>query len=343
MASMRDVADKAGVSVSTVSVVLNNKKKVSEELRQRIFQAMDDLDYKLPTNVRARRSSKTIAIIIPFVSSLFFTHLLAGVTDVARSRGFDIIIKISGYDFKEEKTMVESILRENIVGLIIDSVCPIDLAEEYFGQMERIFKRTGVPVVYVERNLSQYNFKSIYVDNVKSAYTITRHLLEAGHRQIAHITGNLSSPQTIERIEGYRQALSEFGIEPNDDLIVVGDYSPITGYIRTKELISNNLKMTAIFGANDQTAIGAMKAIKAAGYSIPDDIAVVGFDNLSITTMIEPSLTTMSVPAYQMGREAVLAIAQRDFQRDSIELPCKLLVRRSSSNTSATEWDITGW
>lgn len=341
MASMREVAKKAEVSLSTVSVVLNQgEKRVSPILRERVLQAAKDLGYRIPVK---KRKNKTIAVLIPHVASLFFTHILSGITDIAREEGYDLLVKISGYNFNDERAMTESILKEDICGLIIDTVCPIDTIDSYFPAMVDKFSERNIPLVVIEQNLSKYNCSSIFVDNYKGAYNITRHLAQMGHKKIAHITGIPSSPLMKQRLKGYKDALKDFNIAFDSELVKGGDYTPVTGFIKAKELVQRNMGITAIFGANDQTAIGVIKALKSEGYSIPDDIAVAGFDNLSITTMIEPSLTTMSVPAYQMGIQAVKCIIEVGKTSQIVELPCKLLVRKSTSSADNVEWDITGW
>lgn len=345
MPGMRDVAKLAGVSVSTVSIVLNNSEKfVSEEHKQKVWAAVEKLGYKLPP--KKLFSQKTIAVVLPIVTSSFFSNLLNGIEGTISQDKNLMLYYNSNNNFEKERACLKTLRKQSLAGIIVDSICPSDKEAEYLEWMKTEFIDNGIPVVLLERKIDSRDFYSIYIDNFQSAYVATRHLIEKGHKLIAHISGNDLMLHTYERMEGYKKALFDAGLPFDPELIQKGDFTPFSGYTAMKQLLDIRTDFTAFFSANDQMAIGAIKAIKAFGKRVPENIAVVGFDNLSVSSLIEPALSTINVPTYQMGRMAakiLLDASERKVCEHVNMLRTNLIVRRSSDKFAGNEWELTGW
>ncbi len=345
MAGMRDVAKLAGVSLSTVSVVLNDTGKyVSEEQRKKVYAAAEALEYRLPP--KKRFSHKTIAVILPVITSSFFSNLLNGIEETISPDKSLLLYYNSNYNFEKEKECLLILKKQSLAGIILNSICPSDAEKEYFVWLKEEFIEKGIPIVLLERKVVSEDFYCIYINNFESAYAATRHLIESGHKKIGHISGNDKMLHTYERYEGYKKALADAGIPFDPELVQKGDFTPFSGYTAAKKLLNIRMDFTALFSANDQMAIGAMKAVKGFGKKIPDDIAVAGFDNLSVSSLVEPALTTINVPAFQMGRlsgKLVLNASDGEQCERMNLLETNLIVRRSSKASANNEWELTGW
>lgn len=345
MAGMRAVAKLAGVSLSTVSVVLGNGSKyVSEENRKAVLEAAAQLGYQLPE--KRRTALKALAITLPNTTSSFFVDVFNGFGEVTAQEGLLMLMYNTNYDFDRELAYIKSLKKQDITGLVLGSVCPREREEEYFAWLNREFSQKGVPVVVIETRQDREGIFNICVDNYKSAYMAVKYLINSGHTRIAHIMGSRKMKFTDDRLAGYRQALEDSGLEFDPELVAEGDYTPFSGYNAMRQLLMRGAEFSALFAGNDQMAIGAMKAAKAQGREIPGDIAVVGFDNLSVSSLIEPALTSVNVPCYQMGRLAASLIrdtlAGKECERLHL-LETNLIIRRSSCEGATNEWDLTGW
>jgi LacI family transcriptional regulator/LacI family repressor for deo operon, udp, cdd, tsx, nupC, and nupG len=343
MAGMREVAKKAGVSVSTVSAVLSNSGKyVEEQSRQRVLDAVAALNYSKP--VRAT-DPQSVAVIFPIISSSFFSNVLLGIEDIILPEGKLIIYYDTNYLFEREIKCLTNLRKSKVSGIILDTMCPPEKEKEYLKWLKEEFISNGIPVVILERKIESDDFYSIYVNNIKAAFTATKHLYQNGHSKIAHILGNEKMVNSMERKTGYLQFLHSAGLPINQDLIEQGDYSPMSGYTAMKRLLDKGIQFTALFSANDQMAIGAIKALRAYGRRVPEDVAIVGFDNLSISSLITPALTTMHVPTFQMGRTAgqILLIHSSKIPLPKrTELEANLIIRRSSELGASDEWELIG-
>jgi len=345
MAGMREVAKLAGVSLSTVSVVLNHSNKfVSEEHKKSVLKAAEQLGYKLPP--KKRYTKKTIAVILPVVTSSFFSNVFNGIENTISQNRNLLLYYNSNYSFDKEKACITTLRKQSLAGIILNSICPMDQEKEYMEWLKSEFIDNGIPVVLLERKIESKDFYSVYINNYESAYAATWHLIEKGHKKIAHISGNDLMLHTCERQQGYRKALEEAGLFYDTELIQKGDFTPFSGYAAMKALLDIRTDFSGLFSANDQMAIGAIKAVKGMGKRVPDDIAVAGFDNLSVSSLIEPALTTINVPTFQMGRLAakiVLDVSEGLECRHCNQLQTNLIVRRSSDKWATNEWELTGW
>lgn len=344
MSGMRDVANLAGVSLSTVSVVLSDSGKyVSPEIAEKVRQAAAALDYKLPFTKRFVQNA--VAVLFPQITSSYFSNVLTGIDEVASESNSMILYYNSNLKFEREKECVSILKKQKITGLVLDSACPQELEAQYLDYLREEFVARNVPVVFLGRRVSDPDFYCVYVDNYKSAYEEAEYLIGRDCKRIAYLVGDRNFPYSLERYQGYLDALRDHQIEIDESIIIQGDYSALSGYVAMASLLSRGDSFDALLSANDHMAIGAIKAIKAHGLRIPQDIAVVGFDNLSISSMIEPALTTMRPPALQMGRMAARLACSADRQSFAREnkFDVKLVIRKSSDETCSSEWELTGW
>lgn len=344
MSGMRDVANLAGVSLSTVSVVLSDSGKyVSPEVVKKVQEAAAALGYKVPFSKRFVQNA--VAVLFPQITSSYFSNVLTGIDEVASESNSMILYYNSNLNFDREKKCVSILKKQKISGLVLDSACPQELEQQYLDYLREEFIARNVPVVFLGRRITDPDFYCVYVDNYKSSYEETEYLIGRGCKKIAYLIGKSKFSHAIERYQGYLDALRDHQIEIDESIIIQGDYSALSGYVAMASLLSRGDSFDALLSANDHMAIGAIKAIKAHGLRIPQDIAVVGFDNLSISSMIEPALTTMRPPALQMGRMAARLACSADRQSFAREnkFDVKLVIRKSSDETCTSEWELTGW
>ena len=349
MAGIKDVAKKAGVSISTVSNVINGTKYVSDELKQRINRIIAELNYEVDPVARSLKSKRTmsIGVIITNINRVFFPQVIKGIQDAAAKSGYSITFCNTDDSFETEKRFVQMLENSRMDGIIIDSVA--DMAEaEYFKSLSSLGNaKKRIPVVSLERKIEEYGIDSVLVDNIKGGRMAAGHLAECGCSRMVHIAGPLNSCMVQDRMRGFKEELLRRGLAGHKQRVVEGDFSPLSGYQAIKELMLGGEKFDGIFAANDQMAIGAMKAIKEHVGRIPEDVRVVGFDNTFIASIVEPSLTTVNVPKYRLGTTAVEMLIKRMEQEDgaacSAELPVDLVIRRSTDLKGEKDWDLYGW
>lgn len=342
MGGMRDVAKIAGVSLSTVSLALNGNKYVSSDVMERVEKAAKETGYKIPQS----KNKKTIAVILPVITSAFFSNVLNGIENTVTEKGHTVLFGNSSFDFNKELQIIKTVKKQALCGLIIDTACPVGKENGYFQMLKKEFVDRRIPVAFLERHIESDDFFSINIDHYKNAYMATEHLIKQNHTCIAHISGYPDNLVTIQRINGYGEALENHNIPFDEDLVGEGDFSPNSGYLAMKKLMAKRSDFTAVFSANDQMAVGAVKAIKSHGKSTPGDIAVIGIDNIGISSLITPALSTVNVPTYQLGYMAAKVILDT---RAGLEcekkhrLESNLLIRQSTNPYANSEWELFGW
>lgn len=319
--TIRDVAARAGVSVATVSRVLNGKELVREATSAQVLEAARTLRY-VP-NLAARslsiRRSQTIGIVLPEMHGEFFSEVIRGIDLAARHSGYHLLVSGSHSDAAEMVEVVEA-MRGRVDGLVV--MAPDVAVDELSDQL---------PLVLLNSNDQRH--AAITVDNFGGARAMMRHLASLDHKRIAFITGPAQNADARERLRGYRQSMRGTDARPIE---VRGDFSEASGFAAAREIAKMNPRPTAIFAANDSMAIGALGALSEAGLRVPQDISVVGFDDIPIACYVTPQLTTIGVDIAELGRRAfavlIEAIAQpqkRERRRERITTT--LVVRRSSA------------
>ena len=349
MASIKDVAEKAGVSISTVSNVINGTKYVSDELKYKINKVIKELEYEVNPVARSLKSKKTmtIGVVITNINRIFFPQVIKGIQDGAAKYGYSLTFFNTNDKFEDEKRFVQMLESNWVDGIILDSVADIK-NEDYFKNISLLGNiKKRIPVVSLERRVDNYGIDSVVINNYKGGSMAARHLLDCNCKKFVHFTGPLTSSIAQDRLNGYMDELKKEGLDTSDVRIAEGDYSPLSGYHAMKQLLLDGIDIDGVFAANDQMAIGAIKAILESGLRIPEDVKVVGFDNTFVASIVEPSLTTINVPKYKMGKEAIDTLMNRIEQNpDSqsvIEMPINLIVRQSTDLKGDKNWDLYGW
>jgi DNA-binding LacI/PurR family transcriptional regulator len=330
MASMNDVAKRAGVSIATVSRVLNNNNSVKEATRVKILKAIKDLKYQ-PSRVAKRLRSKSISsnllgILIPDIQNPFYVDVLRGIEDVAYNNNYAIIMCNFGQDEKKEKLYLEILQSEGIDGLI---AAP---AREDDPQLKKMLN-DGLPVVCVDRGLKDIDVDIVMVNNVEAAYKAVDYLIKTGYKRIAYISGLQTIPSSRLREKGYREALAANDLPFDQTLVKYGDSKHESGIKLCEELLNMPNPPDAIFTGNNLITLGALETIHKKKLAIPKDIAIIGFDDMYWSNSLNPPLTAVRQPAYEIGKRAGELLIQRinDPKRSCIQmiLNAELMVRSS--------------
>lgn len=341
MANIKDVAKEAGVGIATVSRVINGNKNVSPELKARVERAIARLGYSANQIARGLKMSETknIAVIITSISRIFFTDILEGISQIANEHGYEITISESKDSFARERKLVCSYAAQWVDGIILSS-CACAQEEGYGEYVESLsrFQKKGrpIPVIALEYPSENPSVDAVIVDHRLAAYRATKHLLRQGKRKILHIAIPEKSYMGRCRREGYERALVESGIAPREEHILRGDYTSHAGYCLTMEALERGLHFDGIFAANDQMAVGAVKALLEKGVSIPQEVAVIGNDDVFVSSVITPSLSSVHIPRLQMGRSAMellhatLTGTRQQKERQIIKLPTQIVARQST-------------
>ena len=327
-----DVARRAGVSQAMVSYVINNSDvTITDETRQRILSAMDDLGYVPNIIARRLRTSKTytIASIIPDITNPFYPAFERGIQDTVNQYGYDLVMYNTDGHLERERKCIETLLQGRVDGVVgvffhVRSRDLVPLIEQQ------------IPIVRLEargKPPSEMALDNIYIDNVAASESAVAFLIRKGHRRIAMLTSYEGPARYRER--GYRQALETFHIPFEEALLSPGDFSEDGGYHAMSNLLRRGILPTAVFAADDLMAMGAILAIREAGLSIPDDIAVMGFDDIPTAKLVFPSLTTVAQYQRNVGRRAAEMVMERLTQEvpptgRSVEMPFQIIERQST-------------
>ncbi|MBT9170163.1 MAG: Catabolite control protein A [Actinobacteria bacterium] len=306
MPTIIDVAKRAGVSKSTVSKILTDKPYVSHETREKVMKAIAELGYRPNAIARSlvRNVTKTIGLIISDITNPFFPEIVRGIEDKASEMGYNIFICNSDAKVEREEAYLELLLEKRVDGIIFTSARITDtrIAD---------LRRHNFPFILVSRTLPDVQTDYVVVDNRAGAYLAVEHLISLGHQRIAHITGPKDASGALDRLWGYQKAMADHGLKTDAELVKEGDFREQGGYLATKELLSLSSAPTAIFAANDFIAIGALQAINEAGLEVPEDISLVGFDNIHLAGLTRINLTTINQPRYKMGLMATEVLIER--------------------------------
>jgi LacI family transcriptional regulator len=332
--TIRDVAAKAGCSVSTVSLVINNSGYTSEATKTKVLAAIQELGYH-PTRSAKGLASKTSGNIGFILSDdhfsqveQFYTKVFLGTEFEARKHSYYVLLTTVGKKFKDNGSIPRFLLERNVDGVIIAGKIDEKLVE--------FIDNLGVPIVLVDYELPRKRISSVLIDNRKGARLAVLHLVERGHKKIAFIGGDLKHPSIADRFTAYEEALVENGITPDESLIVTDekDTRVHNGDIATERLFKRGGNPSGIFAANDAMAIGCMQRIRQCGKSIPRDIAIVGFDDIEMSSHVEPRLTTIRVFKEDMGSLAVKRLVDVVKSKTgavvTTHVPVELVIRAST-------------
>lgn len=333
--TMRDVAKLADVSQSTVSRVLSGATEpiqIGDETRQRVLEAVKELRYQPNLHAGSLRGQRTrmIAIMIADITNSFYHPLIRGVQDVAKLHRYDVMIANSDHTADSEKLFVESVMRRPVDGIVM---VPYHLHDDDLGEL---IDRTGAVVAAVGQHLHHPQVDIVYGDDEQATYDVVTWLHQVkGHSHMGFIGVTQRFPVGTRRRQGFEQALQSAGLSLHAGYEQLGDWSPESGYSAMQQLLTLPVPPTAVFVCNDMMAIGAMQAVKQSGLCIPEDISVVGFDDIPAASWVSPTLSTVAQYPGEMGTHMAKAIFERihgDYNGPSrrIEVPCRLVEREST-------------
>lgn len=330
--NIKQVAELAGVSTATVSRALQQPSKVREETRRKVLAAVEKANF-VP-NAQARifrqRLTRTIILLVRDIGNPFYLEIYKGIEEAAGEAGYKVLMGDARNDETRVAAHIDLVRQKHADGII--------LMTGRFPQELRARPSHLPPVVVASETIPGLDLPTVKVDNVAASRAAVRHLIEAGHREIAHLAGPLPESLGSERLEGYRQALSEAGIEDRPERVAEGDYSIEAGREGVRRLIAGGASFTAIFAASDQMAIGAIAELRLNGLSVPGDVSVIGFDDIIFANAFEPPLTTVRQPRLEMGRAAMALMVDCLNGRPPahpVELPTELVIRGSVAPRAA--------
>ncbi len=334
-ATMKDVARLAGVSSMTVSRVINGSERVSPQTRQRVEQAIADLGY-VPSRVARgliRQKTHTLALIVPDVTNPFFTLIVRGAEDVARRADYRMLLCDTRADLTIEREAIEEMIAHRVEGIAIAPVS--DRSRSHLRRLARY----GVPFVLIDRTVPGVDCDVVVGDSAGGARRLVEHLLELGHRRVGFIVESDEVSTARDRREGYEQALRAAGLAVDPGLIVRSTVDPGGGFDGMRRLLELEQPPTAVFTVNNLVALGAIEAVRAQGLEVPDDVALVCFDDIEYASRLYPFLTVMAQPAETIGALGTQLLLERvegrarDHNR-VVVLPAQFLVRRSCGAVS---------
>lgn len=318
--TINDIAKALNVSKSTVSRALRDAHDVNPETKEKVRAFAEKNDYRpdfVAKSLRSR-STKTIGVIIPAYNIPFYSIAICGIQDYAMKMGYNVMICHSNEQYETEIKNVEALLNANVEGIII-SVARNTEKNEHIRKL----KRKGIPLVLFNRVIENFKASKVVVNDYYGALNMVNYLIKTGCRKIAHISGPNNLLLSNNRRDGYCDALKNAGIEVNEKLIAEGDFTMDIGISCTEKLLAENEGIDAIFAVCDAVAFGAMKVLKKRGIKIPDEISVAGFTNEPMAELVEPALTTVKQPIYEIGETAAKLLFA---QLNDPELPAELCV-----------------
>lgn len=328
-----DIAKDLGISPATVSRALNNHSSVNEKTKQRIVDAADKMGYRSNTfasNLRTQRTN-AIGVIVPRLNSPFQSSVIAGMEKVANEAGYNLIISQSMESAQKEVTNAKTMFNSRIDGLLIS----LAYETENIDHLKPFFSK-NIPLLFFDRVAEHKQCIGIVIDNIQAAYKATTHMIEQGCKNIIHITGNLNRNVYSDRLKGYKYALMDHNLPYNETFVIISKLSEEAGIEAAEQILKMNPLPDGLFVSNDTCAVSCIKTLKQGGVSIPQDMAVVGFNNDPISRVIEPNLTTVNYPAFEMGEVAVRNLINHldgvsdILSTNTITLRSELIIRESS-------------
>ncbi|MCG8571331.1 MAG: LacI family transcriptional regulator [Spirochaetes bacterium] len=330
MANIREVAKLAGVSVATVSRVLNHPERVSDKTRKKIDKIIEQIGFS--PNVFARglnfNRSNTIALIIPDIKNPVYTEIARGVENIAHKKGYNLLLCNTEKDLKKERRYVKMLIDKKIDGVILaHTVLPPEEVKEITNE--------NVKLLLFGFNIINENISSVYSNFKEGAKLAINHLINLGYKNIAYIAGSENHSENRDKTQGFLEAMKEHNIPVHSKHIVQGNDDIDSGYLAALRLSKSEILPDAVFASNDLMAIGAISALKNEGLRVPEDVAIIGYDNIDMADLVEPKLTTVAWPVYKMGVIATRILLEEIESTDeenmaqNIFLHPKLKIRKS--------------
>ena len=329
-ATIYDVASEAGVSMATVSRVVNGNPNVKPSTRKKVLDAIERLGYRPNAVARGLASKKTttVGVIIPDISNIFFSELARGIEDIATMYKYNIILCDSDQNKEKELHLFNTLLEKQVDGIVFMGG---RISNEHIEE----FKNAPIPVVLAATVDEQGETPSVNIDYKKAVHDVIEHLAEKGHKRIAMVSGPLTDPINGHyKFEGYRQALEESDLHFEDHYVAVGNDSYDSGIEAMQSFMAADEKPTAIFVGSDEMALGVIHAAQDAGYQVPEDFEVISFNNTRLALMVRPTLTTVVQPMYDIGAVSMRLLTKymssEDVDDHAVVLPHRIEFRNST-------------
>jgi LacI family transcriptional regulator len=333
--TIKDIARELGISPSTVSRALKDHPDISTETKKAVNALSEKLNYQpniVALNLRQKKTN-TIGVIIPEIVHFFFSTVISGIEDIAYQAGYNVILAQSNESYQREVTDMKALFNSRVDGMLLS----LSRETTNFDHIESIISK-GVPIVFFDRMYNSPSSSKVVVDDYAGAKEAVLHMIDQGCKRIAHMVASPNLMISADRLRGYEDALKERNIKVSKELILD---CPSGGFEEAKKVATKALELSsppdAIFASNDPMAMGVMMAIKEKGLKIPQDVAVVGFSNWFFGELMEPSLTTVDQPGFEMGQEAARMLIKQIEMKDKAEpvletkiLKTKLVIRNSS-------------
>lgn len=328
--TIEDVARVAGVSRQTVSRAMNDKDEISPATKEKVLAAIEKLGYRpnrLAQGMVTQRTG-TVGLVVPDITNLFFPEVARGVQDAGRLHDYNVLLCNTDDDPREEMKTLRSLAAQRVDGIIMISSCA-DAAEL------ASFIESYAPLVILNRRIEHPHVSSIMVDNMRGGFLATEHLISLGRRTVGMIASKAYKHSRMRRVEGYRQALLHYSLTPDDNLIVGGDATLKGGYDAMRQLAAQAQEVTAVFAYNDLIGLGAIRACHDLGKRVPADVAVIGFDDIGMAAMSNPSLSSIRIDKYDLGRRAMQRLLDMldnpGIAYDTVYLDVELVPRESTT------------
>lgn len=331
--TLSDIAKELNISASTVSRALNNHPDVNQSTKDLVKNLAHEMGFVPNPIARSLRknSTSTIGVIVPEIKHDFFSSAISGIEEIAYRSGYTIIVCQSNESYERECINTKALINHRVAGMIV-SISQSTQNSDHFNE---IIKR-GIPLIFFDRVCKDVNAHKVIIDDRKSAYNAVKYLTESGYKRIAHFAGPASLDICSLRKNGYMDACNEAGLDLGESLIFYGGLHENDGYSSMEKILDNKIEIDAIFAVNDPVAVGAFQKIKEAGLKIPGDIGIVGFSNNIITNLVDPPLTTINQPSFNMGKRAAEMLLERINNPGQIIEPrtevleAELIIRKST-------------
>nr|WP_321355193.1 LacI family DNA-binding transcriptional regulator [uncultured Draconibacterium sp.] len=333
--TIHDIAKKLNISASTVSRALKDNPLISEATRKKIKKAAIEMGYRpnvMAANLRTRRTN-TIGVIVPLINRHFFSSVISGIEDVAYKQGFAVTISQSNDNLEKESTIAHTFFSNRVDGLILS----IGMETQSYDHL-KLFSERNIPLVFFDRIVDEIPAHKIVIDDFGGAYRATQHLIEQGRKKVAHIGGPLNLQIYAKREAGYRQAISDAGLQINENQILHNSLTRKDGLNAIKRILKTNEIPDAIFCANDTTALSAIIYLNEVGIKVPEEIAIVGFSNEPFSELVTPSISTIKQPGFEMGQKAAELLIKQISSKakpktyETIIMETELIIRNSSQS-----------
>ena len=329
--TLKDLAKALNLSVSTVSRALRNHPDVNEATKTKVQQFAQEVEFQKNPIASGLRKHKTnaIGVVVPEIANYFFSQVIDGIQSVTYQAGYNVLICVSDESLEKEQVITRHLVNSRVDGLLV----ALSAETNHYEHFDFI-RRKNVPLILIDRVSDQISASTITTNNYEASFAAVEYLIERGHRRIAHITGPEGQTITQQRLQGYIDALKQHNLLIQEELIQPGGYTQEGGEICAKAFWCLETKPDAIFAVNDRAAIGAMRFLKSIEVAIPDQVAIIGFNNNPLGEIIEPSLSTVVQPQFEMGAAAAQLILkqidQEEYTDQHLSLPSRLTIRNST-------------